>query len=358
MRIAVDLRALLEPFESGVSVYTRGMLAELAKSKGVDLDLFYQARKRYGRLHKEFPGVRHVKISTFWHRLRSVFWWRKLPDGYFKRKPDLIWLPDRREFYRTEIPVAMTVHDLVPEKCGRTLSLKGRLLHGVFGLKRLMRFCDGILVPSSSTGASLKKFLPAEVKMAVTYEGVELARCEERPDLLKKFEKTPFFLAISPADPRKRLDWVLEMAREFPKVNFVIAGVKKKEKRFSRYSMKCFGKQKNIFVLGRISEEEKLWLLRRTNALLALSMYEGFDLPVLEAAKAKCPVIMSDIAVHRELYHSEGACFVEGRVALRAAIARALHGNVGSPKPRGDYTWERAAQEALLLFRRVIHNKN
>ncbi len=42
-------------------------------------------------------------------------------------------------------------------------------------------------------------------------------------------------------------------------------------------------------------------LLAGARALLAPSLAEGFDLPVMEALSLGCPVIASDIAVHREL---------------------------------------------------------
>ena len=45
MRVAIDLRTLLEPFESGISVYTKAMLSEFLKMKGVEVELFYQSRK-------------------------------------------------------------------------------------------------------------------------------------------------------------------------------------------------------------------------------------------------------------------------------------------------------------------------
>lgn len=381
MRIAVDLRSLLEPFESGVKVYTQEMVTEFLRLEklgvGLKVDLFYQSRKRCERLHRQFPSVRHVKISTFIHRAKSVFGFRKLPDEYFAAKPDVIWLPDRREFYKTDVPVVMTIHDLVPEKYGKTLSFKGRVLHKIFSLKRSLKLCDGVLTPSYSTFVSVQKYMRKDkcVEKEVTYEGVNLALNETMPDLPKALKRnlkggnlrSEFFLMISPADPRKRFDWVLDMACRFPKVNFVVAGMKGQDKRFSRVGGKSVTAEKikkmpNLFVLGRVTESEKLWLLRHAKALLALSKYEGFDLPVLEAVTTKCPVILSNIAVHHELYHLDAACVVDDKTDLIAAISRMVSSsNSGKscvPKPRGEYSWERAAARALLLFRRVVGNKN
>jgi len=116
--IAIDLRPLIEPFESGVTVYTKAMVAQFQRMKGVgdkdvELLLFYQSGRRCERIHKLFPKVRYVKVSTTWHRLRSLFAFPNLPGAYFVAKrggrqpanakqPDLIFMPDRRPFYKTK----------------------------------------------------------------------------------------------------------------------------------------------------------------------------------------------------------------------------------------------------------------
>ena len=349
LRIAVDLRTLLEPFESGVTVYTREMVRALMNLPRIELDLFYQSSKKDPRIHQLFPKVRHIKHSNSKFHFRSLIKFPRLPLNFFEKTPDLIWIPDRRPFYRSKIPLVMTIHDLVPELYRTTLSIKGRVWHRIFPLRRLMNLCDAFITPSYTTSSKLK----TKKRVEVAYEGASLSKKMEKPKIAKQL-KHPFFLVISPADPRKRLKWVIKMAKEFPRVNFLIAGYKKDDSRFSQQRVK---KLKNLIFLGQFSEGEKLWLLKNTKALLALSEYEGFDLPVLEAVRAKCSVIMSDISVHRELYKTR-ECFVTDLPELRAAIYRALHGNAKIPVPRGNYTWEAAAKRASLFFRHVVVNKN
>lgn len=349
LKLAVDLRPLLEPFESGVTQYTKALLREfLKRPEEVSLDLFYQARRRCERIHKLFPQVRHLPLSNTRFHLRALFGFPRLPEGYFKVKPNLIWIPDRRPFYRSEIPVVMTIHDKVPELYSSTLSPKGRLWHFIFPLRRLLKLCSGIVVPTFTTGGAIQSKLPKEV----TYEGVTLAK-PKAPLLAKKLTKAPFFLMISPSDPRKRLSWLFKMAERFPKAQFVVLGIKPSDKRFARLKVHTAS---NVLLLSEVSEEEKSWYLRHACALLALSKYEGFDLPVLEAVTAKCPVIMSDIPVHNELYKK--ACMVKTLESLEGAVYRALHSKIEIPVPRGTYTWEKTADRTLLFFLRVLFHKD
>ena len=200
VRLAVDLRPLLEPFESGVTIYSKEMLRALMNKKEVGLDLFYQAKQRNEKIHEWFPEVRHIPRSNSYFHLKSLFKFPLIPKDYFPVKPDLIWIPDRRPFYKSEIPLVFTVHDFVPELYPWTLSYKSRLWHKLFPLRRLLKLSKGVLCPSETTAQKL----PKKVPFAVTFEGARLSQLMEKPSLPKKIKKKDFFLSISPMDPRKR----------------------------------------------------------------------------------------------------------------------------------------------------------
>jgi len=352
--LAIDLRPFLTPFESGVTVYLAAMVREIKKAGIFDLDLFYQARKKSQRISKIFPEARFIPCSNTIFHLKCLFGLPALPSKYFPQRPDAIWLPDRLPFYRSKIPLFMTIHDFVPEEFSGTLSFKSLIWHKIFSLHRLLGLCSGVLVPSLSIGYSPRiKGIPSEV----TYEGANLLGGRGKRPNGFNLGKGDFFLSISPMDPRKRLKWVFFAAEKFPRAHFVIAGNKQEDKRFRFFRRPTLP---NLHFLGEITEEEKLWLLKNAVALLALSEYEGFDLPVLEAVKAKCQVIMSGIPVHIELY--KRATVVNSADELFGAIYLALQNKKYVKKllirPRGKYTWEGAAKRASLFFLRVLFNKN
>lgn len=348
MRLAIDLRPLLEPFESGVTVYIKEMVKEIMKFPAIDLDLFYHSRNPSENIQSIFPNARHIELSNLFFHIHSLFKFQKLPETYFTKKPDLIWIPDRRPFFITDIPVVMTIHDFVPELLPRTLSLKSRIWHKIFSYKRLANLSSAFLVPSITTGSKIKN-----KKYEITYEGAVVPQNVHMPSDYKKIAAKKFFLCVSPLDPRKRLNWIFVVAKKFPNVNFVIAGIKKNDSRFTKSNV---NKSSNIILLGQITNQEKFWLYKNAEALIAISVYEGFDLPVLEAVKVKCPVIMSDINVHRELYKSD--FFVKNQDDLLIGIKRILMGYKNIPKERGHYTWNLAAKRALFFFGRVVADKN
>jgi hypothetical protein len=181
LRLAVDLRPLLEPFESGVTQYTKAVVRGLLK-RDDGLDLYYQARTRCKRIHELFPSVRHLTLSNTRFHVRALLEFPSLPSGYFLEKPDLIWIPDRRPFYKTSIPVVMTIHDKVPELYARLL-LKSRLWHRI-SLCEAVKIGCGVVVPL------LRWPVRWDALQEVTYEGL-LCKMKE-PSLGKSFEKLVF----------------------------------------------------------------------------------------------------------------------------------------------------------------------
>ena len=70
--------------------------------------------------------------------------------------------------------------------------------------------------------------------------------------------------------------------------------------------------KRNIEYFGYLNEDERKFLLTHTEALIYLSLFEGFGLPILDALQMGKKVLISDIEVFRELF-SDGVMFVDPR---------------------------------------------
>jgi glycosyltransferase involved in cell wall biosynthesis len=84
--------------------------------------------------------------------------------------------------------------------------------------------------------------------------------------------------------------------------------------------------QSHVFAVGKVSNEELNALYSQAEALVFPSLYEGFGWPVIEAQACRCPVIVSDIEVLKEIA-GDGACYIPlsdiptAAVAIRAFLA-------------------------------------
>lgn len=106
-----------------------------------------------------------------------------------------------------------------------------------------------------------------------------------------------------------------------------------------------------IRYLGVVPQAEQIALLRACTAVVQPSLFEGWSTVVEDARAIGCPLIVSDIAVHREQLGKDGGIFFRSGDAedLAEVIARVLPGL----PPERDAAVERAARDASLVRRRA-----
>jgi len=85
--------------------------------------------------------------------------------------------------------------------------------------------------------------------------------------------------------------------------------------------------------LGRVADDELVWLYRHARAFVFPSLYEGFGLPPLEAQAAGAPVIASDIPAVREVLSASSALWFPPADADALSIAMlAVEAELGLPE--------------------------
>jgi glycosyltransferase involved in cell wall biosynthesis len=116
--------------------------------------------------------------------------------------------------------------------------------------------------------------------------------------------------------------------------------------------------------LGRISEAEKLSLLRRAWALAFASPKEGWGITNLEAAACATPVVASNSPGIRESVRHDVTGFLVphgdipamAKAMRRLAESRQLVTSLGNSAREfaATFTWERAAEQTEAHLKRVI----
>jgi glycosyltransferase involved in cell wall biosynthesis len=114
----------------------------------------------------------------------------------------------------------------------------------------------------------------------------------------------------------------------------------------------------SVTLRGYVPDSELGSLYRGAVAAAFPSIYEGFHLPPLDAMRMGCPVIASDIPVHREVL-GDAAMFVPSHDAtawvaairsLREDIARRARLVEAGRKRAASFTWEESARTLLRVF--------
>lgn len=114
--------------------------------------------------------------------------------------------------------------------------------------------------------------------------------------------KEKFFLCVSSINPRKNFERVVEAFINLALVEYKLIIVGGNRSNFANSNLILNGESnKNIIFAGRISDDELIKLYQKATGFIYASLYEGFGIPPLEAQSCGCPVLVSDIPVHREI---------------------------------------------------------
>lgn len=171
-----------------------------------------------------------------------------------------------------------------------------------------------------------------------------------------------YFLFVGTLEPRKNLETVAAALRNCAgDYHIVLTGWKGWGAKEWLEQAKAEGYADRLHLTGYIPEKDLPALYAGAQALVYVSHYEGFGLPVVEAMACGCPVICSNVASLPEA-GGDAACYVapndlEGLIAAmdRVATDETVRSDM---RGRGlahaaSLTWEHTARETLRVFEQV-----
>lgn len=115
-----------------------------------------------------------------------------------------------------------------------------------------------------------------------------------------------------------------------------------------------FGKK--LLWFEDLSDGEVDYCYRHTAGLITTSYAEGFNLPIVEALSRGCPVLASDVPVHREVGAPYAAFFPSGDSAALARLI-AEHQQSGSPpgtRSLAGFSWPGWSESCRAMLARIV----
>ena len=247
----------------------------------------------------------------------------------------------------------MTVHDMVPWSLPHTRSTGARLYFApAMGRALRNRRLRGLVADASVTLDA------ARARFGTTAPGRVAALASSplfTPDLELPTSGPPFrLLTVGTLEPRKGLNVVEQAATRLQRHGLP-------------FTWRLVGRQgwattppSGVEILGPISDDDLVAEYRSAHLLVAPSLEEGFDLPVLEALACGTPVVASDIPVHKEHFGGVVSLAAVGDSAATAdAILQALQPEDARARLRrlahaGTFSWDRTAAAVMDLWMEVV----
>jgi glycosyltransferase involved in cell wall biosynthesis len=277
-----------------------------------------------------------------------------------KYNPDIIHVQNFAPWKKT-LPTVVTVHDLCFKKNPLWFGLKTRMAFRYF-FQRSLKIADAIICVSKSTKKELLRLYPVNhKKVHVIYEAADSCfyyifdKKKVRKTILKKFGiKENYFLVVGNIEQRKQSRLILETFQKNvinnTKTKLVFVGSNK-------LGVKS---DKNVFLLGYVSDVELNLLYNGALSLVYLSLCEGFGLPLVEAMTCRIPIICSDIPVFREIA-AQSALYVNNESELSKAMSNLIINKSLRYKysklafQRSSYfSWQKTAKQTLFVYKNLL----
>lgn len=216
-------------------------------------------------------------------------------------------------------------------------------------LPAILRRTDSIICNSYYTKQDIMKVYGIDKsKIQVIYPAVNTPSILDSSDANFSFLSQSYFLCVGTIEPRKNYDTVIQafdkVYQSHPDIHLVIVGMAGwKNESFDKVLSQSAAKS-NIHITGFVTASQLDPIYMNAFAFISASHFEGFGIPILEAASRQLPLIVADNSSQKEIVGDRGILFSSTNIdQLKNAMETMLH----SPKMR---------DELILKSKTVVSN--
>ncbi len=275
-----------------------------------------------------------------------------LPDIYRREKIDLLFVPHFNIPYFCPVPAVVTIHDLILHRYPNQASLLRRLAYRTL-MYRAVHAARRIIAVSHFTADEVAQVYGSSVKRKtrVVHEGVSseftpVTPAEAKPVLDRYGLARPYFLYVGNAKEHKNVPMLLSAyessGRSDMDLVLVTGGRETKDLLLPPGAR----------LLPFVAEKDLPALYSAATACVTASLYEGFGLPLFEAAACGCPVIGTRSGALPEIAPL-GSLIIDPSPAAFAAALRSPPARRAERPPLP--SWDAAAVNTTAVLAEALH---
>lgn len=257
-------------------------------------------------------------------------------------------------------PFVLTIHDMITE---RFPNYFGTNDNQSIGKKSLAPKAAAILAVSENTKKDIIEILHVpEEKVHVVYHGCSFPDCKHLIRLVDR----EYILYVGGRDLYKNfstfVETIVPVLKNHPELYVVCTG---NPFNVNQENQMCALGVKDRFIHYWVNDDEEFFSLYHfARCFVFPSEYEGFGIPILEAYKADCPVLLNDTSCMPEVAGDAAIYFQmkSGQSNLATVLEDFLHKDITDVerikiKQRERlklYSWERAANQVADIYRSIL----
>jgi glycosyltransferase involved in cell wall biosynthesis len=354
---------------SGVGHYTLNILREFASQSQIHSFFLYCHRP----FNLGFPLPDHWAIRTGAMQASgrsTLFAQSVFPVWSLRDRLDVFWSP------RNQLPLLLlpwvrkviTMHDLVWKRFPETMA-RGPMMESLLSPPSIW-FADRILANSEFTRSELLAHFPhAEKKTDVIYHASNAPNTRERQE---RQLACPYFLFVGSNEPRKNIKRMLLAYLEYRKmsaapIDFVMIGTLV----WGKFDVQAFlrenGLEQCVHLIRGVDNEVLCSYYAYASALVLVSLYEGFGVPLVEAMQWGIPIVASRNSAVVEIAGEAGLLVDPYDIGAIAGALRQITEDeemrerlARTGRNRGrEFSWEKTASATLVrLIGPTAHAEN
>ncbi|OGI15487.1 MAG: hypothetical protein A2Z52_00765 [Candidatus Moranbacteria bacterium RBG_19FT_COMBO_42_6] len=373
MRIGIDAR-FFGPIGKGLGRYTQKLVEHLEQIDTINEYFIFLKKENFEDYKLRGKNFKKVLADYHWYTFGEQV---KFPRLLKKYKLDLVHFPHFNVplFYFGKFIV--TIHDLIlihfPTVRSSTLGpafywIKFFIYKIV--IKSAVLRSTRIIAVSEFTKSDILKVYPQvpKEKIQVTYEACEdycMLSPNKEEGILKRYGIIkPYLVYVGNVYPHKNPEKLVlafkKIKKEGGKLNLIFVGAEdyfySRLKRFIKEN-----KVRNVFFAGFVPDHELDIIFHKAVAYVRPSLYEGFELPPLEAMAKGVPVISSNHSCALEILGDSAYYFDAFDVDKMAAAIKRISSDENLRKDlvkKGyeqvqKYSWRKMARETLSLYQKT-----
>jgi glycosyltransferase involved in cell wall biosynthesis len=183
------------------------------------------------------------------------------------------------------------------------------------GLRRLLARFSSHIVANSSEGCRYWEGVGPSDRRSLIHNAFPIAQIREAMSEESHSDGTtpprPYVLYVGRLEPHKNVEILVEAFLQWNRKDRELWIVGDGSLRENLERTVSASRSDRIRLLGVLPPREVWNVMRDAQFLALLSEHEGFPNVVAEAAILECPVLLSDTAPHRAIWHEQSAVFVD-----------------------------------------------